>query len=217
MTAMFPDAAVPSPPLELLHASTDHAIYVVVPERRFLAIGGMGGPTGSDFALAGAALHLASDLLGRRLRGGGVLVPVRVAALECLWAPPQPLPPDELPAAFADRSRWTWRQAIELPDAASGADIDAAIDEGRQRAGRDVALIRELVLVEGLSAQVLHMGPADEERDSVAKLYRGIDERGLLPDGWLHTVALSGGGSAARRRVLIRQPVAHPPAPIAGS
>jgi hypothetical protein len=213
---MFPLPARPSSSLELRHAATDHAIFVVVPERRFLAIGGVGGPTGADFAFAASALRLTSELLGRRLRREGLPVPVRVAAVECLWAPPEPLAPAGVPAAFGDRSRWTWRQAIALPDGTSAADIDAAIDEGRQRAGRDVALIRELVLVEGLAGQVLHAGSEDTERDAVATLYAAIAEEGLAPTGWLHTIALSpgGGGPVDRRRVLIRQPASRiePPA-----
>ena len=59
--------------LELRHASTDHALFVVVPERRnFFAIDGVGEPDGSDFRLATSVLRIGIDLVLRRLRREGI-------------------------------------------------------------------------------------------------------------------------------------------------
>ena len=213
MTMFVPNAAVPSSSLELRHASTDHAIFVVVPERRFLAIGGVGGPMGSDFAFAAAALRVAAEVLGRRLRRHGASVPIRVPTLESLWTPPAPLAPRDVPAAFADRSRWTWCQLIELPAAATHADVEAAVDETRRGAGRDVALIRELRFAEGLAAQVLHVGPVETDPASVTRLFAAVDETGLEPAGWLHVINLSS-GAGDRRRAILRQPVEAVPSGV---
>jgi len=196
--------------LELRHASTDHAIFVVVPERSFLAIDGVGEPSASDFHLATSALRTAVDILGRRLRQARLATATRAGVVECAWSPPRPLPPAELPAAFEDRSKWHWCQLIELPAQATEAHALAAIDEARRGAGRDVALVRRLAFTEGSAAQLLHVGPRSSEAVTVRKLFQAIAEAGLQPDGRLHTLTLADPDVAPHGlgRSIVRQPVA---------
>ena len=52
--------------MELRHASTDHPIHVVVPERRFFAIDGIGAPATIEYALAGAILRGVAQTAWRR-------------------------------------------------------------------------------------------------------------------------------------------------------
>ena len=87
--------------LELRHASTARAIFVVVPERRFLAVDGIGEPGAADFQFATTALHSVADTVLQRLRRSGIATATRAGVAECLWWPAQPLSSGELPAAFA--------------------------------------------------------------------------------------------------------------------
>ena len=196
--------------LELRHASTAHAIFVVVPERRFLAVDGLGEPGAADFRVATAALRTVADILLRRLRQAGNATATRIGVAECLWWPPQPLSPDDLPLAFSDRSSWHWRQLIELPVSATEAGALAAIDEARRVAGREVALVRRLDLVEGRAAQVLHVGPPSAEPMAVRMLFDGIAGANLRPDGRLHTLMLTDPEASPEGigRSIMRQPVA---------
>ena len=196
--------------LELRHASTAHAIFVVVPERRFLAVDGLGEPRAADFRVATAALRTVTDILLRRLRQAGNATATHIGVVECLWWPPQPLSPSELPTAFADRSTWHWRQLIELPSLATETGALAAIDEARRGAGRDVALVRRLDLTEGSAAQLLHVGPPSAEPMAVRKLFEGIAEVNLRPDGRLHTLMLADPATSPEGigRSIMRQPVA---------
>ena len=196
--------------LELRHASTAHAIFVVVPERRFLAVDGLGEPGGADFRFVTSALHTVADIILRRLRRSGIATATRTGVAECLWWPPQPLAPGELPAAFGDRTSWHWRQLIELPGQATDADALAAIDEARRGAGRDVALVRRLDLSEGSAAQMLHVGPPGAEPDTLRRLLDGIAEANLRPEGRLHTLVLTDPhvSSQGIGRSILRQPVA---------
>ena len=192
------------------HASTAHAIFVVVPERRFLAVDGLGEPGADDFRVATAALRIVADIVLRRLRQTGNATATRIGVVECLWWPPMPLSPSDLPLAFADRSAWHWRQLIELPVLATEAGALAAIDEARRSAGRDVALVRRLDLTEGSAAQVLHVGPTSAEPIAVRKLFDGIAEANLRPDGRLHTLMLTDPAASPDGigRSIMRQPVA---------
>ncbi len=195
--------------LELRHASTDHAIFVVVPERTFFAIDGVGHPEGADFRLATSTLRAAIDLLVRQLRRANIRTATRTGVVECGWMPPQPLPPTELPAAFRDRSRWYWRQMIELPGQTPETHALAAIDETRRGAGRDRAIIRRITFTEGRAAQLLHVGPRTAEPDTVYRLLEAIDGSGLRPIGRLHTLVLAAADVAPNGmgRSILRQPV----------
>ena len=195
--------------LELRHASTDHAIFVVVPERTFFAIDGVGEPGASDYRLATSALRTAIDLLLHRLRQAGIETATRPGVIECGWQPPQPMPPADLPEAFRDRTAWHWRQMIELPARATAAQAQAAIDEAQRGAGRDRALVRRITFTEGRAAQWLHVGPRSAEPDTVHRLFQAILQAGLHPDGRLHTLLLADADTAPNGlgRSILRQPV----------
>lgn len=194
--------------LELRHASTEHAIFVVVPERTFFAIDGIGEPGAADFRLATSELHAAIDVLLRRLRRAGIATATRVGVVECGWSPPDGLSMTELPGAFRDRSRWHWRQMIELPARATGTQAEAAIEESRLVAGRSRALVRRLTFTEGRAAQLLHVGSRSSEPVTVDRLFQAIDGAGLRPNGVLHALQLADSEVASNGvgRSILRQP-----------
>ena len=198
----------PSDILELRHASTDRATIVVVPERRMFAIDGVGGPAATDYHLATETLRTAADILRARL-AKTVGLETRVGVVECAWwVHPEP-GPDEMAAAFADRSAWHWQQMIEIPAVAADEDALAAIDETRRRAGRAAPLLRLIAFAEGRSAQILHTGGPATEADSVAKLYHAVRMAGLRPHGHLHELHLAEPGRvpAGRARTILRLPI----------
>jgi hypothetical protein len=195
-----------SAPLELRHASTDRATIVVVPRRRLFAIDGVGSPTAGDFQLASQTLRAVDEALRVRLRARSLDVPK--PALEVAWWTHPELPPDDMAEQFADRSTWHWQQMIEVPDKAVDADTTGSIDDTRRGAGRDVALVRVIELIEGRAAQILQIGNADE-RDSVRRLYAAIREAGLRPRGHLHQIHIADPMQVPidRRRSILRLPV----------
>jgi len=66
------ETELPSSPLELRHASTEHPLIVVVPERRILVIEGAGYPRAADFRHATTILRTVDDLLRARRRRDGL-------------------------------------------------------------------------------------------------------------------------------------------------
>jgi hypothetical protein len=198
----------PSELFERRHAATDRATIVVIPERRMLAIDGVGNPGVGAYRLATETLRTAAELLRLRLaRTAGA----RAAIIECAWwVHPEP-GREEMAAAFADRSAWHWQQMIEIPDRATDEDAEAAIDETRRRAGREAPLVRLIRVVEGRSAQILHAGGPSTEADAVAKLYDAVEAAGLRPHGHLHELHLVEPGRVpeSRARTILRLPVEH--------
>lgn len=172
---------------ELRHAATDRALIVVVPERRMLAIDGLGDPRAADFVFASKTLRIAGELLRLRVaRQYGVNR--RVGVLECAWwTHPEP-PSTDLASAFADRSTWHWQQMMEIPSEATDEDVAATIDEARAQADRPVPLLRLIRFAEGRSAQILHVGGPASEHRSVQALYDAVARAGLRPHGHLHEI-----------------------------
>jgi hypothetical protein len=197
-----------SDPLELRHAATDRATIVVVPERRMLAIDGLGDPRAADFVFASETLRTAAELLRQRV-GRAYGVKPKPAVLEAAWwTHPEP-PSIELAEAFADRRTWHWQQMVEIPPEATDDDAAAAIDETRARAGRPVPLLRVITFAEGRSAQILHVGgPATQPR-SVQALYDAVAAAGLRPHGHLHEIRTSDHERVPddRARSILRLPI----------
>ena len=127
--------------VERRHASTDHAVFVVVPSRRFFAIDGVGGPMSADYDIAGSALRATLAECERRVRRERLAGPTRRVVAETLWWPAGGSatgPPD----GFVDRSEWHWRQLLEIPDEASDGQIADAIGSGRGSLTRQLDLHR---------------------------------------------------------------------------
>ena len=196
-----------SGPLELRHARTDRATMVVVPRRRLFAIDGVGSPNAGDFRFATETLrNVAEALRTNLLRGRGIETPK--APLETAWWTHPEVPDETMAEQWANRSTWHWQQMIEIPDKATDAEAEAAIDNTRRSAGRDTALIRIIELVEGRAAQILHHGNTDET-EPVRRLYAAIRDAGLRPRGHLHQIHLADPHRvpAERRRSILRLPI----------
>jgi len=194
-------------PFELRHAATDRATIVDVPERRLLAIDGVGSPEADDYRFAGQVLRTAlANLAARLRRHGWTGQPTRV--LETAWWLHPEVPPDQTAEAFKDRTVWHWQQMIELPHGASAEDVEAAIDDTRREAGRGVPLVRTIHFLEGMSAQILHVGAAPVDV-AVTRLYTAVAQQGLEPRGHLHELRLADAQAVpqGRERSILRLPV----------
>jgi hypothetical protein len=194
--------------LELLHAATDHATIVTVPERRMYALDGLGDPSGAGYVAAAATLHEIADRLRARLHIERHLE-TRVAPVESAWwTHPEP-PAEEVPERFADRATWHWQLMIEIPRQATDAEADEVLADAQATMGEDARLVRTIRFAEGSCAQVLHVGPSSDEPESVRGLYGAVARAGLLPRGHLHEIHLSDIRHVPpeRRRSILRLPV----------
>jgi hypothetical protein len=203
-------ADTPSDLFERRHAATDRASIVVVPERRLLAIDGVGSPSASGYRMAADTLRTAAEILRAALVRTRRLA-TNTGILECAWwMHPEPAP-DEMAELFADRSSWHWQAMIEISAEATDEEALAAIDETRRRAGRATSLIRLIRVAEGRSAQILHAGGPETEAVAVARLYEAIRDAGLRPHGHLHELHLADPGRVpeARARTILRLPVGY--------
>ncbi len=184
--------------------NTDWAL-VDVPAQQFIAVDGRGDPnTSTEYANAVEALYsVAYAIKFASKREGRDLV---VGPLEGLWWADEP----EVFTARAKDS-WHWRMLISQP----GWITEEAIAEAKRltAAKKDlpaIADVRREVLHEGISAQVLHIGPYDDEGPVLARLHgEWLRANGLRMTGLHHEVYVGDPrrSEPAKLRTVLRQPV----------
>jgi hypothetical protein len=157
-----------------------------VPPGKFLAIDGRGEPGGEAYAAGLQALYGLSYTLKFKCKAEGR--DFTVMTLEGLWwfddagfsfetAPP--------------REEWNWRSMIRQPDFITSAMVDEIRPEVREKRGPAVDDIVLETFHEGLSAQILHLGPYSEEAPTIQRLHDFIEEQGYRPRGRHHEIYLS--------------------------
>lgn len=179
---------------------------VNVPVLDFVAVDGEGDPeTSADFAAAIEALYGISYTLKFTLRARPGGADYAVMPLEALWWS------DDM-SAFRrdDRKRWKWTAMIAQPPELTAEDMREAASQllTRKPDLTAVGRLRWLPFTEGLSAQLLHVGPYNAEQANIERLHDFIAGQGGELSGKHHEIYLSDARRTApdRLRTIVRQP-----------
>lgn len=179
---------------------------VDVPAQRFIAVDGSGDPnTSAGYARAVEALYTVAYTIKfaskRTLDGDFVVGP-----LEGLWW-------SDRPEVFTarDKDAWQWRMLISQPDWITEDFIDDAKQTALAKKDLPtIADVRYEPMHEGLCAQVLHIGPYDDEGPILAELHgEYLAANNLRMTGHHHEVYLGDPrrSAPAELRTVLRQPV----------
>jgi len=191
--------------------------FVDVPELAFVVVDGGGSPDGRAFSDAIGALYAVSYGAHFALKKDEGKAP-RVMALEAMWWV-EGSAAQEAMRRFAagqagmdesDRADWRWRAMIAQLPPLDDEIVEGALVEAKAKKNIDaLQLVRFERWTEGLSAQILHVGPYATEQVSVVALHKAIAENGFLPRGRHHEIYLGDPRKAApeRLRTILRQPV----------
>ena len=181
--------------------------FLDLPARRFVMIDGEGPPGNTSFGPRMPGLYATAWTLRFALKRRGVVS--RVGPLEGLWWTVDGA--TNLDEIFAPgRDLWRWTLVIALPDAATDAEVDAALAGGREKL--DPGLARGLRVErfdEGRVAQLQHVGPYAAERETIERLHDAIAGAGLTPRGRHHEIYMGDPRRSApeRLKTILRQPV----------
>lgn len=177
-----------------------------VPGLTYLAVDGHGDPnTAPAYAAAVEALYTVAYTLKFATRADTGRDPV-VGPLEGLWY-------SEDPSVFTRRAKqdWNWTMLLHLPDWLTEDQVaDARAAAMAKKELPAIAGVHPLTLREGRCAQVLHLGPYDDEGPVLATLHgEFLPAHGLREAGEHHEVYLSDPRRTepARLRTVLRQPV----------
>jgi len=181
-------------------------VLVDVPAMSFLMVDGTGDPdTASEFQQAIEVLYGVAYTLKFTLKMGPQQIDYPVMALEGLWWSAGAQQFD-----MEDRAAWRWTLMIMQPDLITEEMVaDSAAQVKRKKDPPALSKLRFEEFHEGLSAQVMHIGPYSGERPAMEKLHVFIREGGREPRGKHHEIYLSDPRRAKpeRMKTVIRQPV----------
>jgi hypothetical protein len=187
-------------------------VEVDVPTMTFLMLDGQGDPnTAASYQQAIEALYgLAYTLKFACKKTLGLDYPVM--PLEGLWWM------DDMGGRFgdidfaADKSRWKWTMMVMLPDEVPADAVETARQElGAKKDLPALADVRVERFEEGLAAQIMHLGSYAEEKPTIEKVHRFIEEAGCEPRGKHHEVYIGDPRRSApeKLRTVVRQPMAR--------
>ena len=190
----------------LYSPSTREVSVVNVPPMNFIMIDGHGDPNISPaYAEAVQALYgVAYAIKFKVKRGGGT--DYSVMPLEGLWWVPNMA--DFTPN---DKSAWDWTMMIAQPDFVTPELVSEAQEDTRKKKNlAALGKLRSEIFHEGLSAQIMYVGPYSAEGQTIARLHEYIHENGYRIAGKHHEIYLGDPRRTApeKLRTIVRQPIA---------
>lgn len=193
--------------LKHLYGPSAKEVSVVdVPHMIFLMIDGEGDPNISpEYADALEALYALSYALKFKVKRAHSGVDYAVMPLEGLW-----WTDDMRVFSIEDKDSWKWTAMIMQPDEYVGNELfeEAKSEVKKKKELPAIPRIRFDSFREGLSAQIMHVGPFSEEGPTIERIHRCIQERGGKPNGKHHEIYLSDfrRTKPERLKTVIRQP-----------
>ena len=191
----------------LYKTSAKKAKIIDVPPMNFLMVDGEGNPNTSErFQQGVETLFGLSYTLKFMIKKGDLQIDYGVLPLEGLW-----WTDDMAEFSVEKKGDWKWTAMIMQPELVSDNLVNEAREQVRVKKKTDfVDEIRFESYEEGRAAQILHIGPFEEEGPTIEKLHRFIQESGYSLSGKHHEIYLSDIRRAApeKWRTIIRQPFA---------
>lgn len=188
-----------------LYEARSEPSLVEVPAMNYLMIDGSGDPrTAPEYQQAVEALFVLSYALKFMVKKGGG-PDYGVLPLEGLWWV------DDLASLNLERrDNWRWTSMIMQPEPVTAELVDRAKEEVRRKKQLpSLDSLRFERFEEGLSAQVLHVGPYAEEWPTIERLHRFVEDSGYELRDKHHEIYLSDPRRSApeRLRTILRHPV----------
>lgn len=190
---------------ELFKASAKKPNLLKVPSCNFLKVDGAGDPnTTKDFEHAIEALYGTAYGVKFSLKKDDADKDFTVPPLEGLWYM------DKMEYWSEDnKDDWQWTLMIMMPPFVKKADVTKQYKALVEKKGDHLPEPRFEKYNEGLSAQIMHIGPYTEELPTIKKLHEFVDKEGYELSGYHHEVYLGDPRKTApeKLKTIIRQPV----------
>ena len=192
---------------QLYSAPAKVPVIVEVPPMNFIMIDGIGDPnTSLEFQQAVEALFSTSYTLKFMIKKGPLAIDYGVLPLEGVW-----WADDMANFTAGDKASWKWILMIMQPEYVTPEFFEQALEEvGKKKELPALDQLRFESFHEGLSVQVLHVGPFSEEGPTIERLHRSIRDNGYSKSGKHREIYLSDLRRAApeKLKTIIRQPIA---------
>lgn len=186
---------------------------VEVPEANYLAVRGKGDPNeeAGEYKKAIEMLYSVAYTLKMSYKGGRQIegfFEYVVPPLEGFWWQEGISGVD-----LAHKELFSWISVIRLPDFITREDFEWAVQTATKKKKIDCSKVEFLTIREGLSVQIMHIGPYDDEPQSVALMHAWAEQNGyeidLSEERLHHEIYLSDARKTppAKLRTVIRHPI----------
>jgi len=191
--------------LKELYQPTHKDFSVVkVPNMLFAMIDGEGAPEGESFSQATqwlyATIYPIKFAAKKKMGKDFVMAP-----LEGLWWA------DDMDDFIkGNRDKWKWRLMIVLPEWTSEEMFEEGRARGQKKLGERPQSLRMEWFEEGLSVQIMHIGPFSDEAPVIARMHQDfIPGNGFVENGYHHEIYLNDVRRTApeKLKTVLRQPV----------
>ncbi len=114
---------------------------------------------------------------------------------------------------YGNKDTFNWISVIRLPDFVTEKDFEWAVETATQKKKLDCSKAEFLTIDEGLCVQIMHIGPFDNEPESVAIMDAFLEENGYENDinekRLHHEIYMSDARKAApeKWKTVIRHPI----------
>jgi hypothetical protein len=191
---------------DLYLPSAKEVAVVDVPAMRFVMIDGKGDPNISqDFQDAMQALYTISYTIKFMLKKEQEGPEYTVAPAEGLWWGKEGEAFD-----LNDKGPWEWRLMMMQPPHVSEEIFARALQQARAKKDmKTLGRARFGEFHEGLSVQIMHVGPYSEETPTIEKLHAFMTEKGYAFNGKHHEIYMGDPRKTKpeKLKTVIRQPV----------
>lgn len=190
---------------QLYNPPAKEVALVEVPDMAFLMVDGSGDPnTAQEYQDALACLYNVSYTL-KFLIKKEMSIDYPVMALEGLW-----WTDDMLEFSTDNKDIWQWTSMIMQPACVTAELVARVCEELKQK--KELPALSKLRFEhfhEGLSVQIMHIGPYMAEKPTIEKLHMYIKEHGYTFNGKHHEIYLGDPRRAApeKLKTVLRQPV----------
>ena len=186
---------------------------VTIPKMNFIAVRGQGDPNTEDGdykaaigLLYGIAFTIKMSKMGsRQIEGYFDFV---VPPLEGFWRQ------DGIDGVdYSRKEDFQWISVIRLPDFVTEDDFHWAVKEAALKKSQDFSKAEYLTIEEGLCVQCMHIGPYDNEPETVVLMDQYLKENGYENDfsdeRWHHEIYLSDARKTTpeKLKTVIRHPI----------
>ncbi len=190
----------------LYRPSAKEPVVVQVPAMNFLMIDGEGDPNSAvAYKEAVEALYAVAYALKFLVKKGPQAVDYGVLPLEGLW-----WVEDMRQFSVEDKGAWQWTMMIMQPDYVTAELYAAALVQIEAKKNPPaLGRMRFESFDEGLSAQIMHIGPYAAEAPTIATLHQFIVDQGHERRGKHHEIYMGDPRRTApeRLKTVIRQPM----------
>lgn len=194
--------------INLYSAKVNDPVLIKVPKMNYLAIDGKGDPnTSKEFKDAVETLYPVAYKIKftckKELSKDYTVMP-----LEGLW-----WMEDMTKFSVENKKDWLWTMIIMQPDFVTKEMFKKAVVEVKSKKQLvSIDKIKFITINEGLSGQIMHLGPFSKEKPTIEKLHNFIKEKGHTFNGNKqkhHEIYLSDMRKTApeKLKTILRQPV----------